>query len=355
MPSNLFYGEGSAACVNLISMINSDIYPMTAVAGVLTGLVVAASYMVGEAINNPKLVTWSKSELIQLFISAISAIFIIYLVVTVCQTPALDVSTLTAVSSNQVDNAPLPVFATLFDGAQLSILKTANFTHSVLNIERYHLSAFNMLEARGRWECGDHLCIFGSNGVSSSPYAGITTISSSFNFAFNSAILSYISSLNYLFLLLFAYNGLALFMIPIGLLVRSVPYLRGLGTLFLSVALCFFIIYPALITLTGFATNSMLKIPNSLKPYQSESKIIEAGSPGSVFQESFDFGEDDYLSDKIFPDGQYFSEALGLAGSAFIAGVFFPTLALLGTIASIRQIGRLLGEEIDLSRIIQMV
>ncbi|MBI5046618.1 hypothetical protein HZC07_02705 [Candidatus Micrarchaeota archaeon] len=47
--------------------------------------------------------------------------------------------------------------------------------------------------------------------------------------------------------------------------------------------------------------------------------------------------------------------AIIFAGYAFVAAVFLPTVALLGAIASVTYIARLMGEEIDLSRITQLV
>jgi hypothetical protein len=46
---------------------------------------------------------------------------------------------------------------------------------------------------------------------------------------------------------------------------------------------------------------------------------------------------------------------MAFAATAFIAGVFFPTLALLATIASVTYVARLYGDEIDLSRLTQLV
>jgi hypothetical protein len=40
---------------------------------------------------------------------------------------------------------------------------------------------------------------------------------------------------------------------------------------------------------------------------------------------------------------------------AFIAAVFFPTAALLASLASVSYMARMMGEEIDLSRITQLV
>ena len=47
--------------------------------------------------------------------------------------------------------------------------------------------------------------------------------------------------------------------------------------------------------------------------------------------------------------------AIAFAAYAFIAAVFFPTAALLATIASVSYMARLMGEEIDLSRLTQLV
>lgn len=49
------------------------------------------------------------------------------------------------------------------------------------------------------------------------------------------------------------------------------------------------------------------------------------------------------------------TDAIAFAAYAFIAAVFFPTAALLATIASVSYTARLMGEEVDLSRLTQLV
>ncbi|MBI2079614.1 hypothetical protein HYT84_02525 [Candidatus Micrarchaeota archaeon] len=364
MGSILFFGQGSEACANILSMMYSDLYPLSGIAALITGLVVAASYMFGEATQNPKVVTWSKTEFIQLFISAISVIFILQLVTGICQFYVLDLAALTpkdvtfqsTITTTTEDGTVLKVPMTIFDGAMHSLLQSANYSRDVMKIQRYHLGAFNMLQARGRWDCEIAICLFGNNGISYAPYTGLTTISTAFNFTFNSALLSYLSALNYLLILFFAYKGMALFLIPLGIFLRSMPYLRGLGTLFISVPLCFMVVYPFLLVAGGFVSKDLMVIPSDLQQFTKEGYLASVSKSGA----DLDVGEDDYIDDILDPGGNgsptiNYTGALSLAGRAFIVAVFFPTIALLGTIASIRQVGRLLGEEIDLSRIIQMV
>jgi len=64
---------------------------------------------------------------------------------------------------------------------------------------------------------------------------------------------------------------------------------------------------------------------------------------------------EDVVFDTYFPNGDNVTGAIIFAANAFIAAVFFPSVALLATIASVVYIARLYGEEINLSRITQMV
>ena len=78
-----------------------------------------------------------------------------------------------------------------------------------------------------------------------------------------------------------------------------------------------------------------------------------------------DVGADDLFDTCIYDDlfgencgnvgGSVEMEVMQLSGNAFLIGVFIPTLALLAAMGSLAYINRFLGQEIDLSRIVQMV
>jgi len=345
--------------VGFDAVMQGTVYPVLGVAAMLTSITIAAAYAYGEAINNPKATTWAKIEAVQLFVSIAAVILLISIMGSLCNFKFGDVLSITTLGSgiSSIDKN-----LNFYESAHDFLYKSADYSHNVLRIERYIVGGLNMLENRGRWccsaDCGtanEMWCLFGNSGVSSAPFGGAGTSMVALNIAFNSALFSYVSSLNFLFIYLYGISSMMLLLLPLGIFVRSLPFMRSLGSLMLTVAVCFFIVYPALLNLMFVVSDSLtggFTIPSSLKDYMDETQLSDLSD-----SDYFDFGPVDQFNEKIFGTANYnfFSDALQVAGKAFFIAVFLPTLALLGTIASIRYIGKMMGEEIDLSRIVQMI
>ena len=170
---------------------------------------------------------------------------------------------------------------------------------------------------------------------------------------------------------MFINTGLVMMLLPLGIFLRSMPYMRTLGGLLIAVALSFMVIYPLMLASFSLIFDSLFKIPDPLKCYiynegQLESAFVRAKGldPVKPYSRALFFEPGDPCDAPTKADtgsGAYDEkdpnelEAMKLAGSAFLAGVFFPTIAMLGAVANVRFITRLLGEDIDLSRIIQMM
>ncbi|MFZ5500653.1 MAG: hypothetical protein ACOY58_01905, partial [Candidatus Micrarchaeota archaeon] len=160
---------------------------------------------------------------------------------------------------------------------------------------------------------------------------------------------SYLSILNYLFVLRYVFSGFVLFFLPLGILLRALPYLRPLGSLLISVAISFLMIYPLILAVfyIDFKAARILAPDDSPALDYAEKDISTKVTMANLFSES--------LTGDVFPSGDQTVEIIRLAGNAFLLGVFIPSLALLSAAAAVGYINRFLGQEIDLSRIMQMM
>lgn len=368
-------------------VITNDVLFLCAIASFATAVAVGIGYMVGNLISNPKVTLWAKTEIIQLFFTIAAVVVIIQLISVFC---SIDISALSGMTGVSTDNT-LP-HSNLFDSAEEYLSKTAEYTHTVLRIERYHLKAFDMLQGRSRWECADkifgvQLCLFGGSGPSFAPYAWTSYYAGAFHVAFQSALFSFLFTMNSWFILQYVNKGFVLFFLPLGILLRSLPFMRSVGALFITVALCFMIVYPTVLSLfylvsdvfigdyLWFSTDDSCSdtedcqdssINTNTKGCYSGECVINSNEAhletliddpfiAMVEPEFYDMGEDSYIGDFIFENKRDLKAALQLSAKGFLAGTFLPTFALLATIASISLVARELGEEIDLSRITQMV
>ena len=352
-------------CTGMTGFIESYIIFPTALISILTTLLIAFSYMIGNAIQNPKLLVWAKTEVIQLVVSIASVLVIVAMINSLCMIPADAASALTDVGSSVV------LTGNLYDGAATYLKEASIYTHTILSIERYHLMAYDFLSLRSIWHCGGWLDCWGSSiGLSGKSYAWAPYFASGFNMAFNSVLFSYLFTLNALFILQYVNSGFVLFFLPFGIFFRAFPYLRKLGSLFIAMTFAFVIVYPLILSSFILISEDLFDYIDPLAKTDPDSSIL-AYTDESLLT-GFDFGDafasayaataqdvfgdkDEYIDDYIFTEGRKEDIALQLAGRAFLVGVFIPTLALVAAIASVSMISRELGEEIDLSRIVQMV
>lgn len=347
--------------------LSSSITFIVALASVITGFIIGLGYMLGEFLQNPKMVLWAKTEFVQLFISLGAVIILVGSISGICTIKIVELGEIFGVSN-------LDPNANIFDGAQLYLKTAIDYIKIGMKAARYHLGGYDVLNSYGLNLCGDNmgagnvlLCLFGSAiglgggaGVGLSPTSGYGLAAGGVNFAFGSMIFAYLSAVNYIVILRYIYSGMVFFFLPAGMFLRAMPFMRQLGALLISISVSFLIVYPLVLSLfyldiakgKGAVPGNSILAPTSGEMYTAVSAYnkdvgnINAGNffwPLDVANELFDQG-----GTKEFEIGQF-------TGHAILVGVFIPSLALLAAAASVMYINRFLGEEIELSRLIQMM
>ncbi len=337
----------------------SGVYGLSAYAAVLAGIIIGGSYMVGQAISNPKVTVWAKTEAVQLFASFVSLLFLGVIMSTFCTIQMGDIAAI----FEDVDYGGVPTYS-IYQGAENYLKGAAVFSHNALTVIRYHLEGFTVLAHVGKFECDLATgpigwgCYFGYSGENISPFGGYGAINGALTVAFNSTLMSYMVALNYLFILRYVYYGFVLFLMPIGIFTRSLPFLRTFGSVLIATALSFMLVYPLMLASFDLVSSVLIDSPTymyqdvSLEKYLDESIYPEtsttAASIGMMFDETA-------LKDRYDLHESNVPHVIMFGAQAFIAAFFLPSLALLATIATIAYLARIYGEEIDLSRIMQMV
>jgi len=144
---------------------------------------------------------------------------------------------------------------------------------------------------------------------------------------------------------------LPLFFLPIGIFLRSMPYLRQLGALLIAVVFSFMLVYPVILAMFGLVPEFTKSQISGFDPSSyDESKVTDVSWDAVIV----DSGS---IADEFFEDDTNFkvAEPLAFTGQAFFVAVFLPTVAMLSALASTIYLSRMMGQEIDLSRVIQMV
>ncbi|MBU0591423.1 hypothetical protein KKF81_01300 [Candidatus Micrarchaeota archaeon] len=343
------------------NFFNDTILPLIAYASITTAIIIALSFMVGRAISNPKLTLWAKTESIQIVVSLFTIFFLITIINTLCSINMNEVAGIfditTSAPTEHVD---------VYDAASTYLEEAAIYSHNALIATRYHLQAYTVLGYLNAFICDFSTgsigwgCLFGYSGENQQPLGGYGAKVAALNIFFNSSIISYFSALNFLFILIFVYKGFVFLFLPLGVFLRAMPYMRSFGSLLITMAICFLVVYPVMLSIFYLMGDVLV---NREGDYLSDPSMnynekvfpdeAESGAAGSSTGAAF--AGADYIYEKYFPGEDRYIEAISFAAYAFIAAVFMPSVAMLATIASISYIARLYGEEIDLSRITRMI
>lgn len=345
------------------AIIQNVVYPLTAISAVLTAVIIGISYMLGNLLSSTRLVVWSKTEVFQLFISLAVVGIMMSGINTFCM---LDMSAFYGLFD--VGATGVPPGLDMYSAAEAYLVEAGMWTHDLMLSARYHLGGYSLMQMFGRNYCEGNpayawlFCLFGAilpsvsggsgaSSITTAPDAGYGMLTSVLGAAFNTITMSYLSVLNYIFVLRYVFSGFVLFFLPLGILLRALPYLRPLGSLLMSVAISFLMIYPLILAVfyIDFKAARILAPEDSPALFYASRDIESKVSMANLFSES--------LAGDIFdgPGGDQSAEIIKLAGNAFLLGVFIPSLALLSAAAAVGYINRFLGQEIDLSRIMQMM
>lgn len=323
-------------CTVMDSFMSGSVYPVVGIAGLLTATIVAVCYMAAQLLQSPRLGTWAKTEALQVVISALFAIIIMQLVQVSC---TLDANSLVDLVGGTPHAAP----TSLFNSSSIYLEAVANFSHAAFVNARYYMGKINMAESYSIWEC-PLWCFFsqGGSGTSQMPESGKSYLTAGLMVAFNVALFAHMNALMHIFFLGYIRSGFFLFFLPLALILRSLPYLRQVGSLLISVTFGFFVIYPLI--LSAFSLSLVPVLPTM--PLKSESSLTPDAGAGAWLSGNVEVAT-------ITPSDMF--TAFGEASSAFFYSIFVLTMAILATAAASAYFARLMGEEIDLSRIMQMV
>lgn len=368
--------EAGAISSEFSSFLDGTVLPLAGMAAMITAIIIGLSLMLGRLINNPKATLWAKTEAVQLVISLSTVVLLGSLINTFC---AIDVVELMGLF--EIEPPASVEDVSIYDAAETYLVEAAYYSHNAMSVARFHLEGYTVLSYTSVFSCGALRCFFGYSGTRGQPFGAFGAGMGAMNLFFNSMLMAHISCLSFLFLLVYVYRGFVFLFLPLGIFIRSMPYMRGFGSLLMAVSICFLLIYPLILSLFYMTGDVLLDRPvyapgesdddagDFLYEYRNmERKFYERGS--TRYQEGSSSGTgwallaslqlmlprgEEWFQESYFPDGGQPVRVMRFCASAFIAAVFLPTLALIGTIASIVYMTRMLGEEIDLSKITRMI
>ncbi len=351
-------------CEQFNDFLLTSLLPLIATASMATGIIIALVLLLGRAIGNSRLSVWAKDEVVQLFFSLAFISFVPLLVNLSCTLNANDFrNILLEETSSEVVN--------LYDAAELYVLSAARYSHEALAAVRYHLEVYAVLSASSGFECAFSFlgCLFGYTGDSFSLFGGYGALQSALSLFFNLTVISLMTALLHYFILSLTSKAFLFFLLPLGLFFRSLPYMRILGSVLFALALSFIFIYPLLLSIFWIGSDFVLLVPSEIGEGDAYLRAEEdmVGRAGAAAASSVAAlaslvpGAGTELAQAAIK-AFYFDDVderpyavMDFAVRALFAAVILPTLALIGALASTVYIAKFFGQQVDLSRLMQLM
>lgn len=327
-----------------------------------TAAVVALAYMGGKIAESPRVLTWCKGEVWQVFVSgALVAAVYIAIGMFCISTPADLAGFFRQGAAAQEDIMhSFGESEGMYAAAQTYLERLASYTKGVIVEVRYNMGVYELRSGIQEFRC-TLFCFIASLGESYAPHGGESTYPSLLGNTLSIGTVALLSVLFQLFLLMYIENGLFLLFLPFAIVMRSVPFMRGFGGALIALVVSLYILYPFMIYVDGVvmppaAAQLGVGIENRMGPGVGEIAPLL----GSVNNDPQGGGED-ILTQNAYSMGERrerrgsMPELITLASIVFIAGVFAPALNFIVIAAVARELSRVIGEELDISRLGQMV
>jgi hypothetical protein len=244
---------------------------------------------------------------------------------------------------------------------------------------RYNMAVYDVKVSYVQYLC-QGICWLTMSGYQINPWAGDRAKLAAISTMLTTATVSQLSIIFQMFTLAYIMNGVFSILLPVAIVVRSIPFMRQFGGALIAIFMALYIFYPAMIALDAFIAPGLVNSTNAptfythVDPTQSPAgtcKNIQTpwGNTSGVFNVGCDSNEkteENMLSysygltitqgdiKAIEPDYDI-GPVIQANTLVFITAIFLPAVNFILIAAFGMEVSKLLGEEADISRLGQMI
>ena len=339
-----------------------SVLSLCAIAALATAGVITLAYMFGEFFQNPRVITWAKTEVLQVFASLIIAAVAIELVSVFCTLQIGEVGKVfTALPAVYVQHKD----ATMYDAAEIYLENLMAITHTNMQSIRFSLGAYEIRTTYTTMEC-DSACFLTMVGFNMGEYGGESLKLAVTNNLLGTATVAYLSAVFQYFTLQYIYNGLFLVFLPISIALRAAPFMRQFAGALVAIFVTLYVLYPLLLVFNASIASGMAS--GTVDMYRSQgcepgsnvyaregtASTIHCDTNPNYNEENMDLGFWDVLTGSM-PDPAPIENQARASALIFITAVFLPALNFIVMAAMARGISHIIGEDVDISRLGQMI
>ncbi|MEM4348253.1 MAG: hypothetical protein QXN37_01650 [Candidatus Anstonellaceae archaeon] len=347
----------------------SETFWLAALAAIATAIIVALGYMAGEAIQNPRLTTWAKTEAAQIFTSLIIVGVVFGTIQLFC---TLQIGEIASIFTRLPKIYEPYQTKSIYDGSIIYLEKLMDVAHSNLRTLRYLAGAYEIRTTYTKMVCTGS-CFISLAGYNEATHGGETLNLAIVNNLANTATISYLTAAFEYFVLQYILNGLFLVFLPIAIVLRSLPFMRQFAGALVAICISLYIMYPTMLVINASIAPGMANTQSPISfnacgckgaeifSYKDlPSNVMCAPSQACYNEESLvsghriGFGLGGLTADLPFVPASL-DMVIRANGLIFITVVFFAAVNFIVIAAVARGVAHLLGEEVDISKLGQMI
>ena len=356
----------------------NDTMMLCGIAALSMVALVSLVYIFGETAQSPRMLTWAKTEAVQVVASLVIVSILLFVLSTMCSFQVGELKEFSGVSSMPKIYLAGAGADSLYNGAMRYVENLAALSLSNIASLRYDLGAYEVRTSYNTFDCsGD--CLFSLSSVSISPFSGNSLNLAITNNLMGLATVSYLSVIFQYFTLIYIYSGLFVLFLPMAIVIRSVPFMRHFGGALIAIFVSLYIIYPLMLVADAYIAPGLTL--NALSGNNGGAVVMcardnrnckgsdvfstsattgitcsPAGSPPCYGHNEWQIegvGRSEDAMNGLRPNDP--ARAIRLNVLIFLAAIFLPAINFIVIAAFGRELSRFLGEEADLSRLGQMI
>ncbi|MDD2655465.1 MAG: hypothetical protein PHQ80_02235 [Candidatus ainarchaeum sp.] len=348
-------------------------YPLSVFALGITMIVIGLAYALSQLLQNPAFLVWCKTEFFEVFVSlgiVLVTLFMIGFITNDVKYGAFVSLLPSGIAAPSYSNPEIGDGDTVFNASSKYLTNVAYFVHTSMEGSRAAYGALEVHMRYRRMPClpGILMCIFGPSGFNFAPESGGGAWIQAMNMTMYTDTAAYITVLVQLAFLSFIQSGGFLLFLPLAIVFRSLPFMRQLGGGLMAMCIALFIIYPSLLFLESFFWDPSAMVGAS-EIESVESAISGMAGAGGAGVGMFSNSLPDDLDGNVWNEGTSLNDFVGyrevvdnavrpllkIAAVSFLSSTFLFALNIIAVSASARELGRLFGQEVDLSRLMHIV
>jgi hypothetical protein len=326
----------------------------------------ALVYMLGNLIQSPRMLSWAKGELWEAVFSVFVVSMVLFSISTFC---GLTVGEIGSLSSSLPKIYVGNEGKNLYESALMYLENVAGFGLRNMAQLRANLGAYEIRTSFQQYNC-DVICWLSLVSITEATYSGESVDLSVTNNLLGAATVAYLSTIFQYFTLQYIVSGLFIKLLPLAIVIRSIPFMRNFGGALIGIILALYIMYPFAQLSNAVILPYLAKGVGTVTLYDRDGSgcagiavFHEPGTPQNIVICSQNYEKEFNMGGKItpllgstnLPLVSDLKESIKVNVLMFLAGIFLPAFEFIIIISLARDISALLGDEADIARLGQMV